>query len=175
MVARHRQSVLAGPKVDSCAPAGRLAAPGGPSLPGQRQGPLGAPPRPRGLERATCKLADPAALPPRKRRQQELDNTRADLATLQSAAVAGLTERSPLEQVLRHSYSCHPMHRSQPPHALEPTTPYIGASSHVLEPATQCLEPATFCTQYGSVLNMISGGALGFVYGAGRGYFRGYW
>ena len=62
----------------------------------------------------------------RKRRQQELDNCRADLATLQSAAVAGLSQRSPLEQ-------------------------------------------------YGSVLNMISGGALGFVYGAGRGWFRGWW
>ena len=62
----------------------------------------------------------------RKRRQQELDNCRADLATLQSAAVAGLSQRSPLEQ-------------------------------------------------YGSVLNMTSGGALGFVYGAARGWFRGWW
>jgi hypothetical protein len=62
----------------------------------------------------------------RKRRQQELDNCRADLATLQSAAVAGLSQRSPLEQ-------------------------------------------------YGSVLNMISGSALGFVYGAARGWFRGWW
>ena len=54
----------------------------------------------------------------RKRRQQELDNCRADIATLQSAAVAGMAQRSPLEQ-------------------------------------------------YGSALNMVSGGALGFV-GRGR-------
>ena len=29
--------------------------------------------------------------------------------------------------------------------------------------------------QYGPAFNMLSGAALGFVYGAARGYFRGYW
>jgi hypothetical protein len=60
----------------------------------------------------------------RRRRQQELANCRADLATLQS--LGGLSTRSVLEQ-------------------------------------------------YGPAFNMLSGAALGFVYGAARGYFRGYW
>ena len=34
----------------------------------------------------------------RKRRQQELDNCRADMATLRSASVAALSQRSVLEQ-----------------------------------------------------------------------------
>ena len=60
----------------------------------------------------------------RRRRQQELDNARADITTLQS--LGGMTTRSVLEQ-------------------------------------------------YGAPLNMLSGATLGFLYGAARGYFRGYW